>query len=60
METHEMMSVNNMMVETLNPTNIIAQLYSGKCDEKQIQNIRVEMNNLTKRELRIKCKRIIK
>jgi hypothetical protein len=30
LKTHEKMIVNNMIVETLDPTNVVAQLYSKK------------------------------
>jgi hypothetical protein len=31
LKTHEKMVVNNMIVETLDPDNVVARLYSKKC-----------------------------
>ena len=39
LETHEKMIVNNLIVETLDPTNIIAQLYNGSRNEEKKNNI---------------------
>ena len=49
MEKHEQMSVNNMMVETLYPENIIAKLYSNNYSETQKHDIIIQINNGMKR-----------
>jgi hypothetical protein len=40
------MFVNNLIVETLHPENIVAQLYNGKLNESEINNIVCSINNL--------------
>ena len=45
LETHEKMLVNNLIVETLDPSNIIAQLYNGCLSEIEINNAIVTINN---------------
>ena len=45
MENHDTMSVNNMTVETLDPKNIIAKLYSGNYNEIQKHNLIIAINN---------------
>ena len=35
MEKQDKMVVNNMIVETLNPKNVLARLYNGSMNEKQ-------------------------
>lgn len=49
MEKHQQMSVNNMMVETLDPENIIAKLYSNNYSQSAKHNIIVQINNCMKR-----------
>ena len=44
LETHEKMIVNNLIVETLNPTNIIAQLYNGSLTETERNNAIININ----------------
>ena len=52
------MSVNNMMVETMNPENIIAKLYSNNYSEIEKHNIVVQINECTKRNDFKKCEEI--
>ncbi|MDA9072509.1 Hint domain-containing protein [bacterium] len=58
MEKHQQMSVNNMMVETLDPENIIAKLYSNNCNQSAKHNIIVQINNCMKRNDFKKCQTI--
>jgi hypothetical protein len=58
MEKHETMSVNNMIVETLDPKNIIAKLYSGNLSQKEKENIISQINHCMKRNNFKKCKQI--
>ncbi len=44
LETHEKMLVNNLIVETLNPTNIVAQLYNGSLSVEEINNVIININ----------------
>ena len=46
MKKHEKMLVNNLIVETLDPENIVAQLYGGKFNMKE-QEIIVKYTNMT-------------
>jgi len=48
MEKHEKMSVNNMIVETLHPENIIAKLYSNNYSEREKNDIIVQINKCMK------------
>jgi hypothetical protein len=43
METHELMTVNNMLVETLNPENMVAKLYNKNLTPSQKQRLLKEM-----------------
>ena len=58
MEKHEKMIVNNMIVETLDPKNIIAKLYSNNYGEIEKRNIIVEVNNCIKRSDFKRCREI--
>ena len=44
METHSKIRANNMICETLHPTNVIAKLYNNNLDENNKNNIIVIMN----------------
>jgi hypothetical protein len=44
LETHEKMIVNNLIVETLDPTNIVAQLYNGSLTETERNNTIIKIN----------------
>jgi len=48
LETYEKMIVNNLIVETLDPENIVALLYNGSCNEEEKNNIIVNVNNCAK------------
>ena len=58
MEKHEKMNVNNMIVETLHPENIIAKLYTNNYSEIEKHNIIVEINECMKRNDFKKCQTI--
>ena len=45
LETHSKMMVNNLIVETLDPANIIAKLYNGSLTETEKNTIIVNLNN---------------
>jgi hypothetical protein len=60
MEEHEVMSVNNMLVETLDPEHFIAKLYTGKISESEKHNLIVEINECMKNNDMEKCKQICK
>jgi hypothetical protein len=44
LETHEKMMVNNLIVETLNPENIVAKLYNDSLTETERNNAIVNIN----------------
>jgi hypothetical protein len=44
LETHEKMMVNNLIVETLDPTNVVAQLYNGSLTVEERNIIVVTIN----------------
>jgi len=44
LETHEKMMVNNLIVETLDPKNVVAQLYNGNLSETEKINAIVTIN----------------
>ena len=44
LETHEKMLVNNLIVETLDPENIVAKLYNGNYTDEERNNIIVNIN----------------
>jgi hypothetical protein len=58
MEKHEKMKVNNMTVETMNPKNIIAKLYSGKYSEIEKNNLIIDINECMKKNDLKKCEEI--
>ena len=45
MENHETMIVNNLIVETLDPNNIIAKIYNSNLTDNDKNKIIVKMNN---------------
>ena len=45
LETHDKMMVNNLIVETLDPKNIVAQLYNGSLSAEEKNNMIVKINN---------------
>jgi hypothetical protein len=47
METHMAMLVNNMKVETLDPKNIVAKLYTNKYSPEQKEKIILQINNFS-------------
>jgi uncharacterized delta-60 repeat protein len=49
MEKHYIINVNNMRVETLNPKNIVAKLYTNECSPQQKERIILEINETTKK-----------
>ena len=44
METHNKMRINNVVVETLDPNNIVAKLHDGSLNSKEINTIIVNIN----------------
>jgi hypothetical protein len=42
------MQVNNLIVETLDPENVVAKLYDGTLSQEIIQNITISLNNYAK------------
>ena len=44
LDTHEKMLVNNLIVETLDPENIVAKLYNGNYTDEERNNIIVNIN----------------
>jgi hypothetical protein len=60
MKEHEVMSVNNMLVETLDPEHIIAKLYTRKFSESEKHNLIVEINDNMRRNDMEKYKEICK
>jgi hypothetical protein len=48
LKTHEKMIVNNMIVETLDPTNVVAQLYSKKFSPSKREFLIKKFNNFIK------------
>ena len=58
MKKHEKMNVNNMIVKTLHPENIIAKLYSNNYSEIEKRNIIVKINECIKRNDFNKCQTI--
>ena len=51
MEKHQIMIVNNMKVETLNPKNIVAKLYTSNYSNEQKTKIILEMNENSKKKI---------
>uniref|UniRef100_A0A6C0DST3 Hedgehog/Intein (Hint) domain-containing protein n=1 Tax=viral metagenome TaxID=1070528 RepID=A0A6C0DST3_9ZZZZ len=48
MERHQLMMINNMKVETLNPKNIVAKLYTNNYSNEEKTKIILEMNENAK------------
>lgn len=48
LETYEKMIVNNLIVETLDPKNIVAQLYNGNYTDEEKNSIIVNINQYAK------------
>ena len=48
MEKHYIMNVNNMRVETLNPKNIVAKLYTNEHSPEEKTKLILEINEITK------------
>lgn len=48
MEKHYIMNVNNMSVETLNPKNIVAKLYTNQHSPEEKMKLILEINEITK------------
>lgn len=48
LETHSKMMVNNLTVETLDPTNYVAKLYNGSRTEEKRNNIIKNINQMRK------------
>lgn len=48
LEKHSIMSVNNMIVETLNPENIVAKIYNSGFSIKEKERLTIELNNAVK------------
>ena len=48
MEKHYIMNVNNMSVETLNPKNIVAKLYTNEHSPEEKTKLILEINEITK------------
>ena len=59
METHENIIVNNMIVETLHPKNIIAKLYNSPYDHTYKNKLIVIMNNAIKNNNHASYKKIV-
>ncbi len=51
MEKHYIMNVNNMHVETLNPKNIVAKLYTNECSPEEKTKIILEINETAKNNI---------
>ena len=49
MEKHYIINVNNMRVETLNPKNIVAKLYTNEFSPEQKERIILEINETTRK-----------
>ena len=51
MEKHYIINVNNMKVETLNPKNIVAKLYTNECSPEEKIKIILEINETSKNNI---------
>jgi hypothetical protein len=60
MESHEKMMINNLICETLDPSNIMAKIYRGKKTESERNKIISELNKALKKNDLEGCKRIYK
>lgn len=48
MDTHETMQVNNVIVETLDPTTLVSKLFDGSMPKKQRDKIMKSFKNYHK------------
>ena len=46
LETHDMMMINNLICETLNPTNIMAKIYGGKYSSSEQSHLSIELTKI--------------
>jgi hypothetical protein len=53
MEKHYIIKINNLKVETLNPINFVAQLYTKKYTPEEKTKLILEMNEQTKKNANI-------
>jgi hypothetical protein len=60
MESHDKMMINNLICETLHPSNIMAKIYRGKYRESVKNKIISELNKALKKNDLEGCKRIYK
>jgi hypothetical protein len=60
LESHEKMMINNLICETLHPSNIMAKIYRGKYTESVKKKIISELNKALKKNDLEGCKRIYK
>ena len=60
MESHEKMMINNLICETLDPSNIMAKIYRGKKTEIEKNKIISELNKALKKNDLEGCQRISK
>jgi hypothetical protein len=51
MESHDKMMINNLICETLHPSNIIAKLCRGKYTEIEKKKIISELNKALKKKI---------
>jgi alpha-tubulin suppressor-like RCC1 family protein len=60
LETYEKMIVNNMIVETLDPTNVIAQIYLKKMSKEKREYLINTFNNFMKTNSKHEYKKLLK
>jgi alpha-tubulin suppressor-like RCC1 family protein len=58
MEEHSKMVVNNMIVETLDPTNIVAKLYNGNYTPEEFNLLSLEISDAVKKDDKTKFAKI--
>lgn len=58
MEEHSKMIVNNMIVETLDPTNIVAKLYNGNYTPEEFNLLSLEISDAVKHDNKDKFAKI--
>ena len=51
MEKHYIININNMRVETLNPKNIVAKLYTSNYNNEEKMKLILEINEISKRNM---------
>jgi hypothetical protein len=56
LDTYDTMVVNNLIVETLDPDNIVAQLYNRELSENDKNTIIISINKLTNNYKKVKGK----